>query len=81
MKKEYKYVLSIQLIAMAFLLGACFNTADMEIKKIQANTSLSLPLATGSLTVQDLLNKVDVVNVKVYPDGLVYFQYIKTIEN
>jgi hypothetical protein len=81
MKKKYKYVLSIQLIAMALLLGGCFNTADMEIKKIQANTSFALPLAQGSLTIQDLLNKVDVVNVKVYPDGLVYFQYVKTIES
>jgi hypothetical protein len=81
MKKDKKYNLWLLLVVTAFLSSACFNTDDAEIKKIQATTSLSLPLAQGSLTIQDLLNKVDVVNVKVYPDGLVYFQYVKTIES
>lgn len=69
--------------AVATLAVGCFNSSEYEIKKIQTTTAVSVPLAFGSLNVQDILNKVDksIVDVKVYPDGLVYFQYVKTFES
>jgi hypothetical protein len=76
-----KFVGKLLVLPLAAFFMSCFNPADYEIKKIQASTNISLPLATGSLSIQDFLNKLDNnVEVKVYPDGLVYFQYVKSIE-
>ncbi|MFN5429870.1 MAG: hypothetical protein ACK498_03920, partial [Cyclobacteriaceae bacterium] len=54
-----KFVGKSLVLPLAAFFVSCFNPADYEIKKIQASTSISLPLATGSLSIQDFLNKLD----------------------
>lgn len=73
------------LILLAILaLTSCsdiFNSNEYDIKKIKAAPSLTLPLAYGSLAVQDILSKADQTNIKIYPDGLVYLLYDQTLKS
>ncbi len=61
--------------------GDLFNTRDYEIKKIKGAPNLDLPLANGTLVIQDILSKQDQANIKIYPDGLVYLLYDQTLKS
>jgi hypothetical protein len=69
-------------IIAALLCTACsgiIKEDDYEIDQIKLAPSVALPLAYGSLSVQDLLNEQDSEFIKVYPDGLVYLEYNQTL--
>ncbi len=62
------------------LLIACsINSDDYQIKSLKVSPEMVLPLATGNLSIQDILNKTDVSFIKVDPDGLVYLTYEETL--
>jgi hypothetical protein len=62
------------------LLGSCtFTSEDYEIKSITGNPEMAVPLATGKLTIKDILNKSDSSYIRVYPDELVYLSYEETL--
>jgi hypothetical protein len=67
-------------VSLVTLLGACtLNTDDYEIKNVSVNPEFSVPLATGHLTIQDILDQTDSAYIKVYGDGLVYLSYSDTL--
>ena len=71
----------VGIVTLLTAVVACVDSSDFEIKKIKGNTSLAIPLAFGSLKIQDFLVETDNIAVKVYPDGLVYLQNIRKIES
>jgi len=67
-------------LAFAFILLACtFSDRDFNIKGINSNPTLAIPLAFGDLSISDLLKKDDAAQIKVYSDGLVYLAYDQTL--
>lgn len=61
-------------------MGACtFNDDDYKIKSIKGNPEWALPLATGSLTIKDILDKTDSSFIKIDQNDLVYLSYEKTL--
>ncbi|MBX7124532.1 MAG: hypothetical protein K1X47_02480 [Cyclobacteriaceae bacterium] len=64
------------LLLGALVLGSCsFNSGDYDVKGVEATPTVAVPLAFGSLSVQDLLNEADSTYIKVKPDGLVFINY------
>jgi len=59
--------------------GELFDSSDYELEKLKATPEMSIPLAFGELGISDLINEEDQEYVKVYPDGLVYLFYEKTL--
>ncbi|MFM7853909.1 MAG: hypothetical protein ACKO96_18795 [Flammeovirgaceae bacterium] len=55
------------------------NNNDYEIKGFESNPALILPVAFGNLSISDLLDKSDSINIKVKPDGLVYLNYDQSL--
>ena len=61
------------------LLGCTFNGDDYEIKSISVNPEIAIPLATGKLSIKDILDQTDSAYVRVYSDGLVYLSFEETL--
>src|SRR5690349_21611242 len=71
MKNEF--ILSV---VVCLLLESCtINDKDFQIKGVQSNPALVAPLASGELSILDVLKDKDSANIKVKPDGLVYLSY------
>lgn len=67
---------------VVLIFAACtINSNDYDIKGLEINPSLAVPLAFGELSIQDILRKQDSQYVKVYSDGLVYLDYNKTLKS
>ena len=61
--------------------GNLINSDDYEFEKIEAMPTMALPLAYGDLAITDILSKEDSINIKVYPDGLVYLDYEQILKS
>jgi hypothetical protein len=67
-------------LAIGLILVRCsINNNDYEIKGFESSPSLILPVAFGNLSINDLLDKSDSINIKVKPDGLVYLNYDQSL--
>src|SRR5882762_95345 len=63
-------------LALALVVLACtFNDKDFQIKGVSARPTFAVPLASGNLSITDILSNQDSANIKVKSDGLVYLSY------
>jgi spore germination protein GerM len=63
-------------IGLMWVIVSCtINGDDYDIESISAEPELVFPLATGKLSIHDLLDKTDSAYVRVYSGGLVYLKY------
>jgi hypothetical protein len=79
-KKAVFFVIAV--FFTIFLSWSCsdlIDTSDYELEKVRASPDISIPLAFGDLRIEDLLNSTDSSFIQVYPDGLVYLLYEKTL--
>lgn len=66
------------LLFLALLvLASCINDKDYDPNSVALTPTIALPLATGTVTLKDLISDKDSAYLKVYPDGLMYFSYSK----
>ena len=63
------------LVGLFLLAGCTFSDEEYKIETISVSPEVAIPLATGTLIMQDILDQTDSAYVKVYPDGLVYLSY------
>ena len=77
--KNFRYITWAAITIMASSCANILDSNDYNIKDIQVNPSVAIPLAFGSLSISDLLSNKDSAFIKVYPDGLVYLAYDQTI--
>ena len=61
------------------VLGSCLNSKDYELDSVTVTPTVALPIASGDLGVLDLISDKDSAFIKVYSDGLLYFQYSQTL--
>lgn len=66
---------AISLAACSLLWSCTFNDKDFQIKGVQSNPTLVAPLASGDLSILDVLKDQDSANIKIKSDGLVYLSY------
>src|SRR5258706_402378 len=65
-----------QLLLLCILFWGCtINDKDFQIKGVQSNPTLVVPLATGNLSILDILEQQDSSYIKIKGDGLIYFGY------
>lgn len=73
------YFLGLLLIFFtSFVLTACFDEEDYNFKKVSAielSPSYAVKLLKGRLSITDLANDFEEVELRTYPDGLLYFYY------
>jgi hypothetical protein len=63
-------------IGLLWVVFSCtINGDDYEIESISAEPEFVFPLATGKLSINDMLDKTDSAYVRVYPSGLIYLKY------
>ena len=67
------------LASILFVAVSCINRKDYDLHSVDVSPSMVFPLAYGDLTIQDILKGNDSVNIKVYPDDLVYLEYSSTL--
>ncbi len=85
MKTQNKTWWSAGFIAASLLSGCNFNNLlDTDFESISTAPTLAIPLAYGSLSIQDLLNDADSANIKIYQSGpdkdVVYLAYEQTLK-
>lgn len=56
-------------------LFSCVNESDYDIKAVNLQPVVALPLAYGNISILELLTNKDSAYIKTYPDGLLYFYY------
>lgn len=61
-----------------FLLASCLNEKEYDLNEIALTPTVALPLASGEISILDLVSQQDSTYLKVYSDGLLYFSYRKT---
>ncbi len=61
------------------VLVACIDENDYTIDSVAVSPTIALPLVSGSLSIQELINSTDSAYIKVYPDDLVYLSYSQTL--
>jgi hypothetical protein len=72
----FKAMRGLVYIGLLWVVFSCtINGDDYEIESISAEPGIVFPLATGKLSINDILDKTDSAYVRVYPDGLVYLKY------
>ena len=72
------------LFFLVLSLWACddiLDTSDYEFEDIEATPTMALPLAFADMSIRELLQSADSLNIKVYPDGLVYLEYDQTLRD
>ncbi len=60
-------------------LGSCLDSKDYDLNSVTITPTVAIPLASGDLSILDLISDKDSSYIKVYPDGLLYFYYAKTL--
>src|SRR5256885_2318046 len=70
-----KNKLILSAIVCLLLWGCTINDKDFQIKAVQGNPTLVVPLASGNLSILDVLKDKDSANIKIKSDGLVYLSY------
>jgi len=71
-------------IGLATLLAGCLNTEEYNFENIAAikwNPKYAIPLVTGSMSINNLLNEEDSASLFVYDDGLYYLVYEDELES
>ncbi|MBI1768285.1 MAG: hypothetical protein HYR67_07915 [Bacteroidetes bacterium] len=69
------------LLLSCILIWSCtINDKDFQIKSVQSNPTLVAPLASGNLSILDLLKHQDSAHIKIKSDGLVYLSYDQTLD-
>ncbi len=63
------------------LVMSCIDDSEYDIDRIHANPVLAVPVAYGSLTIRDFLNKTDSSYIKVDSDDLVYLEYSNVLSS
>ena len=71
----HKHKLFLSLFIVGCMLSCTINDKDFQIKGVQTDPTLVAPLATGDLSILDILGKQDSARIKVASDGLVYLDY------
>lgn len=61
------------------ILGSCLNSKDYDLNSVSVTPTVAVPLASGRLSLVDLIADKDSGYVKQYSDGLLYFSYQKTL--
>src|SRR5258707_14605474 len=70
------------LLLLCLLIGGCtINDKDFQIKGVQSSPTFVAPLASGNLSILDILKDQDSANIKVKSDGLVYLSYDESLES
>lgn len=73
---------AVSVFFFASLLVGCgdeiLNSDEYELDQVKVTSDMALPLASGDLSISDLLTQPEYV--RVYPDGLVYLLYDDTQE-
>ena len=67
------------LASILFAAVSCLDHKDYDLHSVDVSPSMVFPLAYGDMTIQDILKGSDSVNIKVYPDDLVYLEYSSTL--
>jgi hypothetical protein len=75
-------------LAVSLIIISCgdiFDSDEYNINKLKLAPSITLPLASGDLVIQDFLTKADKANIQVYPagspnEGVVYLAYNQTLK-
>jgi hypothetical protein len=70
----------ITLLSLIFV-WSCIDTDQYKVETLTASPEESIPLAFGSLSINDILSQTDSTYIKSYPDGLVYLMYEKSTES
>jgi len=66
--------------SIALLFHACsVNQNDYAVRGLNGNSDVSVPLAFGNLSINDLLSKKDSAYIKVQPDSLIYLSYTQSL--
>ncbi len=65
------------LFLVVLSLASCLNSKDYDLNEITLTPTLALPLASGEISMMDLISNKDSAYLKVYPDGLLYLSYPK----
>jgi hypothetical protein len=72
----------LSLAGLSIALYSCtVNSNDYNVKGLEANPTMALPLAYGNLSISDLLKKQDSSYIKTKPDGLVYLSYDQLLKS
>lgn len=69
----------LALLSCALVLGCTINDKDFKIKGVESNPTMVAPLATGDLSIMDLLKDQDSSHIHVKSDGLVYLSYDQSL--
>ena len=54
------------------VLGSCLDSKDYDLNSVTITPTVAIPIASGDLSVLDLISDKDSSYIKVYPDGLLY---------
>ncbi len=60
-------------------LGACINSSDYDLEALTLTPEMAFPLASGDISILDLLSSEDSSYLKVDNDGLLYLSYSHTL--
>lgn len=70
---HFRLLLFLVVITMV----SCLDSKDYDLNGVSLTPDMALPLATGEISMIDLVSSKDSSYLKVYPDGLLYFSYPK----
>ncbi len=73
----HKLLLSLFIIGS--IISCTINDRDFQIKGVQADPTLVAPIASGDLSILDILSGQDSALIKVTSDGLLYLDYDTTL--
>ncbi len=71
----YRSLVIVGLLA----LGACLDSKDYDLNSVTITPTVAFPIASGDLSILDLISDKDSAYIKVYSDGLLYLYYAKTL--
>lgn len=69
--------------SLAFLciisLASCLNSSDYDIDSVTLTPEMAFPLASGDISILDLMSSADSTYLKVDQDGVLYLSYSQTL--
>jgi hypothetical protein len=67
----------ILLVLLVF--GCCIDQRDYSLKSVVASPLVDIPLVSGELSIQDILNQTDSGFVRISPDSVIYLDYTTSL--
>src|SRR4051794_36813269 len=62
-------------------LYACIDNKDYNLDSLTLSPTEAFPLASGSVSILDLISDKDSTYLKTYSDGLLYLSYSQTLKS